>query len=235
MHTRGDDPEISARMGAAMPLILNFHGVGPALRAIGEHESRAWLAPEFFETILDVARGHPQVAFTVDDGNLSDFTHIAPALVKRGLCATFFVCSGRLEQSAFLNRDQLRALRSEGMMIGSHGVGHVAWRGLSPENLRAELETSRGVLEEACGGPIDEAACPFGAYDRKVLAAARRAGYRRLYTSDGGAYEPGNWVVPRVTVTRMMSLDDVSSLLGNDSKYLRKKMIQAKMLVKKLR
>lgn len=216
-------------------LILNFHGVGPVTRPMDQGELNCWLDQDFFEAVLDLARDHPQVGLTVDDGNVSDVTHILPALSKRGMRAVFFICSGRLGLPAFLKPTELRELLAEGMTIGSHGVDHRPWRGLSPEQLRVELETSRAVLEEVCGTSVDQAACPFGAYDRIVLGGLRRTGYRRVYTSDGGVSGEQNWIVPRTTVTRSMSLDEVRSLLVDGTGFLKQMSIRAKQLCKRLR
>ena len=218
-----------------MAVVLMFHGVGPVCRAVNEEEQAGWIEPDFFEAILDLAPAHSELSFTVDDGNVTDFTHVAPALTKRGLRATFFVCSGRLGRPGFLDRSQVAALSSQGMAIGSHGVDHVPWRGLSPERLESEIVTSRSVLEEVCGTPVDEVACPFGSYDRKVLAALKRVGYRRVYTSDDGLCRSGDWLVSRICVTREMSIEDIRSLIESDPLSLRQTIIRLKTLVKRLR
>ena len=50
------------------------------------------------------------------------------------------------------------------------------------------------------GAEVIEAACPFGSYDRRVLGELRRAGYRKVYTSDRGPAGRGDWLQPRNTV-----------------------------------
>src|SRR6478735_6633460 len=150
-------------------LILNFHGVGPVPRAIDPGERNCWLDQNFFEDVLDRVAGHPQVRLTVDDGNSSDCERVLPELLKRNLHATFFVCSGRLNQPDFLSPVQVRELQSNGMGIGSHGVAHLPWRYLPPQHLRDEIEGSKHAIQEFCGVTVDAAACPFGSYDRTVL------------------------------------------------------------------
>lgn len=216
-------------------IIFNFHGVGPMLRSMAAGESDCWLDSAFFEAILDLLKNYSNAGITVDDGNVSDISHVLPALLTRGLSARFFICAGRLDDASFVDRDQIRGLLAEGMKIGSHGMGHRTWCGLLPQELDHELESSRRTLEEACGITVDEAACPFGCYDRKVLAALRSAGYLRVYTSDGGASSDGSWIVPRITVTRRMSLEKIGRLLTSGPGIARQMLIDSKRLCKRLR
>ncbi len=216
-------------------LILTFHGVGPVSRALAPGEGNCWLDQGFFEAVLDLVRDHRHVGLTVDDGNLSDMTHILPALAKRGLRARFFVCSGRLNRPGFVGPAQLRELLAEGMSVGSHGVAHAPWRSLSAPQLREELQTSRVVLQSVCGTPIDEAACPFGSYDRKVLAELRQAGYRRVYSSDGGMSDGRSRLLPRTTVTRLMSLAQLRKLCATGPGVWAQSAIRAKRFCKALR
>ncbi len=86
------------------------------------------------------------------------------------------------------------------MRIGSHGMRHRAWRGLDDAALGEELVAAKQELERVLGAPVTEAACPFGSYDRRVLAALRRAGYRHVFTSDRGAARRGEWLQARNTI-----------------------------------
>ena len=60
---------------------------------------------------------------------------------------------------------------------------------------------------------MDVAACPFGAYDRAVLSGLRRAGYRFVYTSDGGSAVKDQWLQARTTITRSTLLADIQRLI----------------------
>lgn len=181
---------------------VTFHGIGPRSRIVSAGEEAVWLEEVPFAAILDRIAACDDVAITFDDGNASDVEIALPALRERGLRATFFVCAGRLGEHGFLDRDGVAALAAAGMGVGSHGMRHRAWRGLSDEDLNEELVAARAALAEAAGRPVTEAACPFGAYDRRVLRALRAAGYERVYTSDEGPARPGAWLEPRNTLRR---------------------------------
>lgn len=216
-------------------LYLNFHGVGPIPRPIGPGEHNCWLEADAFEAVLDLVQPLPHVRLTVDDGNDSDHAIILPALLKRGLQAVFFVCSERLDQPTFLSRTQVRELQGQGMTIGSHGAAHVPWRNLPPDRLRHELAGSRGVLEELCQRPVDTAACPFGSYGRRALRGLREAGYRAVYTSDGGCATEARWLRARTTVTRSLPATVLARLVHEGPGGLGQAAITLRQLIKRLR
>jgi peptidoglycan/xylan/chitin deacetylase (PgdA/CDA1 family) len=218
-----------------LQLILNFHGVGPLSRDINNDERDCWLDRDFFEAVLDLVSRCPAVKLTVDDGNSSDCEIVLPSLLQRGLKAAFFICSARLDQPTFLNRTQVGEMQSQGMRIGSHGAAHRSWRNLSPDRLREEIVDSRRVLEGVCGAAVDIAACPFGSYDRRVLHRLRQAGYRSVYTSDGGASVEGAWLQPRLSVTRSMTLPAIQHLLHEGIGIWEQHAINVRGLLKRLR
>jgi peptidoglycan/xylan/chitin deacetylase (PgdA/CDA1 family) len=179
---------------------LTFHGIGEPPRPLEPGEEQVWLDPEQFESTLDAINGHPGIRLTFDDGNASDVDHALESLRARGLRATFFIVAGRLGEPGFVDRAGIRTLVAGGMEIGCHGMYHRPWRRLDERALEEELSDARRLLEEAAGRPITEAACPFGSYDRRVVRALRRHGYRRAYTSDEGTTHPDAWLQPRNTL-----------------------------------
>ncbi len=49
---------------------------------------------------------------------------------------------------------------------------------------------------------VTQAACPFGAYDRRVLRSLRGYGYERVFTSDGGRLRADRWLQARNSVIK---------------------------------
>ncbi|MGY1733764.1 polysaccharide deacetylase family protein [Geodermatophilus sp. SYSU D01045] len=182
-------------------LVVNVHGIGPEPPDVTPEERDYWVSTDEFETLLDSldTAGLP-VVLTVDDGFLSDVTIALPRLVERGLTAAFFPCAGWLERPGRVGVDGVRELVAAGMPVGTHGWCHRDWRRLRPDEVDEEFRRSAEVLADASGHPITEAAIPFGRYDRVVLAHLRRAGYERVYTSDGGLADLRRWRVARTSV-----------------------------------
>jgi len=187
-------------------LILTFHGLGNTPSALTSDEQHVWVPVEWFEAILDALP--PTVGrVTFDDGNVSDVEHALPILARDGRVASFFVPAANVGKPHSMTEQDLVRLHGEGMVVGSHGLRHRDWRTATEDELHEELVGARDVLAEKLGAPVEEAACPFGSYDRRVLRAARSVGYRRIYTSDGGASSTRAWLAPRTTIHRGWSLE----------------------------
>jgi peptidoglycan/xylan/chitin deacetylase (PgdA/CDA1 family) len=215
-------------------LILTFHGLGDAPRAAMGSERNVWIPLEWFEAIVD-ALPSKGVGLAFDDGNSSDVELALPTLVRRRRTARFFPLAGRIDTPGYLTAEDIATLEGAGMRIGSHGLHHRDWRALEPRELDEELTLSRRTLAGIVGHDITETACPFGSYDRRVLRALRAAGYRRVFSSDGGTGSAGSWLSPRTTVHRGRPLQSWLKLVTAGPSRRPGPILAAKRLVKRLR
>ena len=207
-------------------LILNFHGVGAVPSAVDRAEAAVWWdeAP-FLRALDEIAAYAPRfeypITLTFDDGNTSDVEIALPALIKRGLKATFFVCAGRVGTANYLDAAGIDKLLRAGMTVGSHGMNHVDWRVASDRDLDNEIEGARMRLEDICGKAIDVAALPFGSYDRRVIRRLKRANWRCVYSSDGGFARADAWFKPRETLREAPEGQDSSRKCALRTRYVR--------------
>ncbi len=216
---------------------LNFHGIGPPERDLEAGEAAYWIGEERCRDILARIAAHPgraRIRITFDDGNISDRTRALPMLETFGLDADFFVLSGRIGQPGSLGEDDIRALRAAGMRIGSHGVRHVAWSGLEPDVLEAELRDSKKRLEEVCGVPVTAAGIPFGRYDGAVLRGLRAAGYDEAWSSDGGVVRERDFPYPRTSIRADTPPARIDAVLDGRMTVLRRARRAAAMTIKRL-
>lgn len=186
--------------GSRTRINVCFHGIGAPARPLEPGEAPYWVDHATFLDVLDVLAGDPRVRISFDDGNASDIELGLPALIERGLRATFFVLAGRLDHRGSLGTRDVRALAGEGMSIGTHGMDHQPWRGLDPDSRHRELEEARRVLTEVVGTSVTEAALPLGRYDRVLLGHLRALGYTKVHTSDRRWAQDGAWLQPRFSV-----------------------------------
>lgn len=199
-HMTGQSKEISAVANSKERLVLHFHGLGSVPDWVKSEERNYWCEEDRFKSILNSICTLSQVLpieMTFDDGNVSDVVIALPALVDRGMRATFFVCAGRIGLAGYLDGSALNEIISAGMEIGSHGWGHVDWRSVDDKALDLEVDQARKKIASITGSAIDKVAIPFGSYDRRVLRRLRRSEIKTVFTSDGGRAPHTGWMMPR--------------------------------------
>ncbi len=191
--------------GPGSAIIL--HGIGAPGRTLEPGEDVFWLTQTRFCETLDliVEMGAAAPLITFDDGNASDIEIALPELQARGLTATFFLLAGRLGQPGSLTEADVTTLAQAGHRIGLHGADHVDWRHLDPDARAREWVASREKLAALSGQPVDEAAAPFGLYDRQVAHDLRKLGFATLYTSDRGQMRQADFIRPRNCLEGEMS------------------------------
>ena len=82
---------------------------------------------------------------------------------------------------------------------------------MDPRSGDEEFTAARSLIGTAAEAPVHTAACPFGAYDRTVLAALRSR-LQQVFTSDRRRARAGGWLQPRYSVAgrhRQTVRDDI--------------------------
>jgi len=155
-----------------------------------------YLASHSYRTVdlgtlyLAMAEGTPYqsqaVAITFDDGGLDNYTVAFPLLKEHGFVATFFVITEEIGRPGYMTWDMIREMVEAGMSVQSHTAFHSDLRAISEKKLVAELVGSRATIEEETGRTPFALCYPAGAYDERVVAAARDAGYLMAVTTKPG-------------------------------------------------
>lgn len=221
--------------GGTMVTNLCFHGIGTPPRSVPEAEARYWISTDMFKRVLDIVDAHSDTELSFDDGNITDLTIAVPELTARGMTGAFFILAGRLGVTGSLAVDDVAEVRAAGMRVGSHGMAHQPWRGLSESEQAKEFDEARMLIADAAGASVDEAACPLGSYDRQVIGALRQRGYRRVLTSDRAVARSDRVVQPRFSLRASDDIDVVIGYLRQRYRPLRRVRDEARMLVKRNR
>ena len=164
---------------------------------------------------LDQTPPPKSVVITFDDGHSSDLL-AARELHQRRLQAAFFVTCSNIGSDGYLDSGAVLELTRQGFEIGSHGVNHVRFANLAPDELQFQLAQSRQRLEELIRQPVTAVAFPFGSYDGRVIAGAIGAGYRTVMTSDFGLAVAGRYVLSRLGVHSRTTIEEFKSLLSGN-------------------
>jgi peptidoglycan/xylan/chitin deacetylase (PgdA/CDA1 family) len=208
-------------------LIIGLHGIGSPPDGVTDDERFYWISRQAFISLLQAIvvnrnGSNLPVEIAFDDGNESDALIALPELAKRKLKAIFFVVSGRIGLSHYLDRAALWDLISAGMEIGCHGMHHVDWRSLDPAMLHAQVDGARRRIEDICGKAVTKVAIPFGSYDRRVLKQSRAEHLECVYTSDGGLAQSDAWLKPRHTICSNILEKEMKSVIASYPTLLRR-------------
>lgn len=131
---------------------------------------------------------------TFDDGYALVGDYLAKQGRKLPRCLLFIVAgkvggvndwdnSGELAGHQLMSWDQIIELKAAGAAIGSHGLGHLDLTRLTDLELERELKESKRLIEEKINSPVQRLAYPFGYFNRRVIEAAKAAGYKEAYTT----------------------------------------------------
>jgi peptidoglycan/xylan/chitin deacetylase (PgdA/CDA1 family) len=135
-------------------------------------------------TELDPVRDW-HLLLTLDDGGASAAGPVAALFAEVGWSAHFLVTTDYIGTPGFLSKDQIRALRAQGHVIGSHSCSHPSrMSSCSLEQLRQEWSQSCNVLSDVLEERIVVASVPGGFYSRRIAEAAGDAGIRVLFNSE---------------------------------------------------
>jgi peptidoglycan/xylan/chitin deacetylase (PgdA/CDA1 family) len=117
------------------------------------------------------------VSLTFDDGHGSNLEAMA-FLHDAGIPSTSFFVSDfvRHGRDGFMDLAMFKAA-SALCEVGAHGASHTALTSLGPDELAAELSTSKTFLEDLSGGAVTTLSAPGGMINRRVVHTAVKLGY----------------------------------------------------------
>jgi len=110
-----------------------------------------------------------------DDGHHMDL-RLAERLAARALKGTFYVALNHPGQKD-ISDDEIRALHTMGMEIGSHTLTHRLLAGRTAGEVRYELAESKARLEDILGAPVVAFSYPEGVFSGINRAALAETGY----------------------------------------------------------
>jgi peptidoglycan/xylan/chitin deacetylase (PgdA/CDA1 family) len=142
------------------------------------------------------------VVITIDDGWRSAYTEAWPELQKRGMPFTLFIYPKIIGNTTIaLNWDQIKEMSDAGADIQSHSLSHPFLTRRRHQSLDEsgynkwlyrELADSRRIIEKHTGKKVEFIAYPYGDYDTRVAAMAKKTGYSAALTCDFGRVKRGS-------------------------------------------
>jgi len=169
------------------------------------------------------ATADPHVAISFDDGDLGQYERGVPALVARGMSATFFVTTTWVGRPGYVTWDQLREMKAAGMSIQSHTHTHPFLSELDASALRHELGESKRLLDTELGQDTTMLALPGGDWPSlRARGLLPEIGYRTVATSRWGVNRAAHGrgtarIVRRCTVQGSPPLDYFKRVMAGDA------------------
>lgn len=149
------------------------------------------------------------VVLSFDDGYPGDWRYALPVLRAHHFPGVLNLQIGNLVPR------RVRELLRAHWQIASHTFTHPFLTAVGDAQLAREVAGSRRWLEGTYGVPVDVFCYPFGAYDARVVAAVRRAGYAAAETENEGWASPadGLLTLDRIRVLPSMGVDGLLASL----------------------
>ena len=121
----------------------------------------------------------------------------------------------------FLTWDEVNIMRRSNITFGSHTMHHSTLTAERHPSLEEELGESRDKIEFRLQEDIRFLAYPNGAYDRRVIEAARQAGYSHCFTTAQGAFgrAANCFAIPRINIDNAALVNQVSALHASRARF----------------
>jgi peptidoglycan/xylan/chitin deacetylase (PgdA/CDA1 family) len=119
------------------------------------------------------------VVLTFDDGRKDNYLYAFPILKKYNLPITLFIIVDEVGRFDRVTWEEIQQMRDSGLVtIGSHSLSHPYMIDIKDEKeLRRQIFDSKKILEQRLGKDILTFCYPIGAFNAKVQAMVRDAGY----------------------------------------------------------
>ena len=145
------------------------------------------------QVLESLARGESlpdrAVSLTADDAYLSVLTEAWPRVKARGWPMTLFVATDPVDQGLrrYLDWDQVRQLRDEGMAIGAHSASHGHITFMDDAMARQDIERGLSRLKAQLGEAPAVFAYPFGEYSLALRKTVSEMGFQAAFGQHSGA------------------------------------------------
>ncbi|MDP6094356.1 MAG: polysaccharide deacetylase family protein, partial [SAR324 cluster bacterium] len=129
------------------------------------------------------------IGISVDDADRSFLTAAWPKLKEKGFPVTLFVATSTIVENNknYLNWDEIRQLKAEGVEIGAHSHTHEHSADYTLEELRKEIEKSNKIFLKEIGKTPDLYAYPYGEADEKIFDLLKKYKYKAAFGQHSGA------------------------------------------------
>lgn len=198
-------------------------------------KTHRYIVQSLSQTLMDFQNRkvrRKSVVLTFDDG-FSDFLENAvPIMSKYQYSATLFIVAGEVGgvsrwrspelQKPLLTWEEIREIAKMGYEISSHGLHHRDLTTLRDKDLETEVSTSKELIEDRIGVPVNAFSYPWGAHSVREIENVKKAGYD-CAVAVGSCWENGTetdrFQLERKTMRRADSIDEFAREVSGHERF----------------
>ena len=128
------------------------------------------------------------IGISVDDADKSFFEVGWPLFKKNNIPVTLFVTTGTIAENNknYLNWNQIRELKKEGVTIGAHSHTHAHMPDLEIEDIRKEIELSNKIFLKEIGEIPSLFAFPYGETSTEIMNLIKEYKFKVAFGQHSG-------------------------------------------------
>ena len=129
------------------------------------------------------------IGISIDDADKSFFSIAWPKFKERGFPVTLFVNTSTIvaNNKNYLNWDQIRQLKKEGVTIGAHSHLHNHMPKMSVTEIIKEIKISNNIFLKEIGEIPSLFAYPYGETDERIMDILKKYKYKVAFGQHSGA------------------------------------------------
>lgn len=128
------------------------------------------------------------IGISVDDADKSFLTNAWPLFKENNFPVTLFVNTSTIVKNNknYLNWDEIRTLKNEGVIIAAHSHTHNHMPDLSIEEIKREIEISNKIFLKELGSIPSLFAYPYGEADTKIIELLKEYKFKVAFGQHSG-------------------------------------------------
>ncbi len=127
------------------------------------------------------------IGISVDDADKSFLEVGWPLFKKNNIPVTLFVTTGTISNNEkYINWDQIRKLKEEGVIIGAHSHTHAHLPDISIEEVKKEIETSNKIFLKELGELPTLFAFPYGETTDEIIELVKEFKFKVAFGQHSG-------------------------------------------------
>lgn len=135
------------------------------------------------------------VVVTLDDGYADQHTHALPIAKKYNIKLNLLIASGLLNNSGYMNWDQVNEIKNSGGYIIDHTWSHYSLPAGSIDKIKYEVETGRSQIESYTGQKVDLFGYPYGSFDNRSIRVLNEDGFLGAFSALPGTYQCDSFIM----------------------------------------